>query len=856
MADQSVRLNLIMGMVDKITGPIQKVTTQTTKAGEQIKKTESELKKLGGLSKDVEHFRKLKNESQQTGQALEQAQKKVTRLAAEMKASGKPTRQMTREFKAAQAEAAKLKARHEGETAQLQKMRGNLQQAGISTKNLNEATRKIRSETEKYNAQLKSQQQHLDEVAERQNRMAKLSERNSNMRTSALGDSVGVGAAIYGVKKLVDAYGEVGSAQGEIQSLGISPEGIEKITKAAKEFSNEWAGTTTTDFIKASYDIKSGISSLSDEAVGEFTRIAALTATGTKSTVATMTDLFATGHSIYREQFSEFGAQTIAGWDKLSAAEKEIEFGKYLSAGISSSVQQFKTDGNKINQFMQTLGASATQAKQSFAEQLAVGGMLSSTFQGGQAATKYQQFLANAGKASEKLGIQVHDANGDLLSTVDIMTAISDKYGGTLNDINKKELKDAFGTKEAVDMIDMLLPKLDELKDKTVVMEGELGKGLDTTMTMASAIGKGTGESFEILSQRIFNMTANVGKLFAPTMVMVADLIGDGAIAIAEFTEQFPFLSQALAFVVVGLIAFKVASIAGRLAFSYYSDAILFGQKVLAFLNTTQIKNTALMVVSRVRTLAMVAAMWALIGVQKAQAAASAVMTGAQWALNAAMMANPIGLVIAGIAALIAIVVLVAKYWEPLGAFFSGLWERIKGAFSSGWEFIKTVFMWSPIGLIMQAWEPLTNFFSGLWEGIKGMFGGALEWITSVVLSPIEAIKNTLGAAWDALFGSGDDVEVSAKVKQVADQVPAATNPAAMAVTPTGEPLATTPGKVSDPVVSMAGKAAPASVNQYGDINIYAAPGSDAEEIAREVRRQLDERDRQAARKARTMAYD
>ncbi|MGZ7301692.1 phage tail tape measure protein, partial [Streptococcus pyogenes] len=94
----------------------------------------------------------------------------------------------------------------------------------------------------------------------------------------------------------------------------------------------------------------------------------------------------------------------IAGWDKLSNAEKDMEFGKYLSAGISASVQQFKTDGDKISQFMQTLGASATQAKQSFAEQLAVGGMLSSTFQGGQAATKYQQFLANAGRAAGKLG--------------------------------------------------------------------------------------------------------------------------------------------------------------------------------------------------------------------------------------------------------------------------------------------------------------------------------------------------------------------------------------------------------------------------------------------------------------------
>ncbi|MHA9726893.1 phage tail tape measure protein [Vibrio parahaemolyticus] len=980
MADSSVRLNLIMGMVDKITGPIQKVTTQTTKAGEQIKKTEAELKRLGGLSKDVDHFRKLKNESQQTGQALEQAQRKVSRLAAEMKASEKPTRKMTRDFKAAQAEAAKLKTRHEEQTGQLQKMRGNLQQAGVSTKNLNEATRKIRSETEKYNAQLKVQQKHLDDVAERQNRMAKISERNSEMRTGALTDSVGVGAAIFGVKKLVDAYGEVGSAQGEIQSLGISPEGIEKITKAAKEFSNEWAGTTTTDFIKASYDIKSGISSLSDEAVGEFTKMAAMTATGTKSTVATMTDLFATGYSIYREQFNQFGEETIAGWDKLSNAEKDMEFGKYLSAGISASVQQFKTDGDKISQFMQTLGASATQAKQSFAEQLAVGGMLSSTFQGGQAATKYQQFLANAGRAAGKLGIQVHDANGDLLSTVDIMTAISDKYGGTLNDLDKQELKEAFGTKEAVDMIDMLLPKLDELKDKTVVMQGELGKGLETTKVMAESIGKGTGESFEILGQRIFNMTANIGALFAPTMVTIADLIGSAAIAVAEFTEKFPFLSQVLAYVVVGILAFKVASIAGRLAFSYYSDAILFGQKALTFLSGAQVKNTALMVASRVKTLAaagasavmagahkaqaiatalttsatlranaamalsrvrslaMVSALVLMSGTQKALAAGTAIMTGAQWALNAAMLANPIGLVIAGVMALIAVVALVVKYWEPLGAFFSGLWDRIKVAFSIGWEFIKkvfmwsplglivqawgpltnffsglwdgvksglskawefikavfmwspiglvmqswgalttffsgmwtgiksglskawefikAVFMWSPLGLIMQAWEPLTNFFSGLWDGIKGMFGGALDWIKSVVLAPIEAIKNTLGAAWDALFGSDDDVEVSAKVKQVADQVPAATNPAAVATTPTGEPVATFPGKRGDPVVAQSSKASVAPVFQYGDIIIQAAPGMDAEAIAREVRRQLDERDRQAATKYRGRLYD
>ncbi|UTZ44631.1 hypothetical protein [Vibrio campbellii] len=167
MADTSMRLNLVMGMVDKLTGPIQKVTTQTTKAGERIKATEAELKKLGGMSKDIEHFRKLKTQSQQTSAELEKAQARVARLASEMKSAEKPTAKMTREFNAAQKAAGKLKSQHEAEAANYRKC------AAISSKpcfhqKLERCDQQNPQRNEKYNAQLKSQQQHLDEVAERQ----------------------------------------------------------------------------------------------------------------------------------------------------------------------------------------------------------------------------------------------------------------------------------------------------------------------------------------------------------------------------------------------------------------------------------------------------------------------------------------------------------------------------------------------------------------------------------------------------------------------------------------------------------------------------------------------------------------
>ncbi|POC79191.1 hypothetical protein CRN61_11795, partial [Vibrio vulnificus] len=150
-------------------------------------------------------------------------------------------------------------------------------------------------------------------------------------------------------------YGEVASAQGELSSLGIDATGIDKITKAAREFSQEWSGTTQEEFIRASYDIKSGIASLSDEAVGQFTKIAALTAGATKSTTEQMTALMASGYNIYRDQFSHFAEASIENWDKMSAAERDSRFGEYFSAGIAASVKSFKTNGQEMQSAITSL---------------------------------------------------------------------------------------------------------------------------------------------------------------------------------------------------------------------------------------------------------------------------------------------------------------------------------------------------------------------------------------------------------------------------------------------------------------------------------------------------------------------
>lgn len=96
---------------------------------------------------------------------------------------------------------------------------------------------------------------------------------------------------IIGIEKFIELSEY---AKGDELYLGVKD--LKAVEDAAKSFSNTWAGTSKADFITASYDIKSGIASLTDEGVAQFTQLAALTGKATKSTTEEMGSLFATGY--------------------------------------------------------------------------------------------------------------------------------------------------------------------------------------------------------------------------------------------------------------------------------------------------------------------------------------------------------------------------------------------------------------------------------------------------------------------------------------------------------------------------------------------------------------------------------
>jgi len=108
----------------------------------------------------------------------------------------------------------------------------------------------------------------------------------------------------------------------------------------------------------------------------------------------------------------------------------------------------------------------------------------------------------------------------------------------------------------------------------------------------------------------------------------------------------------------------------------------------------------------------------------------------AQWLMNAAMAANPIGLVIAAITALVAAFVILWNKSEKFRQFWIDLWEALKELCGDAWEAIKEFFVgaWEAL---QKAWSGITSFFSGLWEGIKDIWSG----LTSFFVGLYEKIK-------------------------------------------------------------------------------------------------------------------
>lgn len=578
-----------------------------------------------------------------------------------------------------------------------------------------------------------------------------------------LGSSI-AGAALAPV----EATFETRRALGELASLGVKD--LEAVEDAARSFSDQWAGTSKADFISASYDIKSGIASLTDEGVADFTTLAALTGKATKSTVGEMTSLFATGYGIYK-----------GFYDDLT----DLEFGEMFSAGISKSVQQFKTTGSEMAAAIESLGASATNAKVPLEEQLSVLGMLQATMSGSEAGTKYAAFIQSAAKGGEELGLAFVDANNQIKSLPEILDLLRGKYGDTIDAIEKQEIATAFGTDEAVDLIDLLYSKTGELQDNVLSLYDAMGQGTAVASEMASAMNETEPEKFERLQQQLHNVAEAAGSTLLP---VVNDLMEGAAGVIqkgAEWVENHQNLVRIIllaaltlggflavagtCIAVVGGVGIVFTKTAGLVkgfigvvrglpdlieTIALYGmeagDAIRNGFNRIRTAGSTAVtavKNVTLRIVSMAK-MAVISGVTALknmaLGLvsMARQAVVTAVtampgLIASVWSFTAALLANPITWVVVGIIALIAALILLWQNWDSVTAFLQNAWNTACSKITAGLEWLK------------QGFQSIMDWIGEkiAWFGEAGrrLVTTFVDGIKSVAMAPINAVKGIFG---------------------------------------------------------------------------------------------------------------
>lgn len=194
----------------------------------------------------------------------------------------------------------------------------------------------------------------------------------------------------------------------------------------------------------------------------------------------------------------------------------------------------------------------------------------------------------------------------------------------------------------------------------------------------------------------------------------------------------------------------------------------------------------------------------AIVAYQTATAIGTAVTNGlaaAQTLLNAVMAMNPIGLVVAAVAALVAGFILLwnncdgfRQFWidlwegiksvfnaivewfkkavEDVGKFFYDLWQGISDGASAAWDWIVGVFSTIGSWIYDNVIKPVADFFKGLWEGIVNAWHTVIDpWIEIVkrlasliydsVIKPVadffvnlwNDIKEGASAAWEKIKG-------------------------------------------------------------------------------------------------------
>ncbi len=232
----------------------------------------------------------------------------------------------------------------------------------------------------------------------------------------------------------------------------------------------------------------------------------------------------------------------------------------------------------------------------------------------------------------------------------------------------------------------------------------------------------------------------------------ISGFIRDASESLSKFTswlKDSPLALDALKSAVIGITS----------AWSGYKAVLTLTKGIETIRNATLAITNGLMLAQFVRTGALTTA-------EAANAAATMGASGAFGIFNAVLSANPIGLIVAAVAALTAGLVWfftqtetgqqiwssfvdwIKQAWQGIADFFVGLWSGISEGASTLWDGVVTT--WNVYVESLKAmWNAVVTFFSDLWVSIQEAASVAWTAITTAVMAIVQTFIDGFMNVWN-----------------------------------------------------------------------------------------------------------
>lgn len=418
-----------------------------------------------------------------------------------------------------------------------------------------------------------------------------------------------------------------------------------------------------------------------------------------------------------QDAFSKIGK--VAGTMVKAFAVAGAAIGGAWIAAIEGS-REYRTEMGKLDTAFQVSGYSSETAKKTYSDLNAV--------------------LGDSGQAVEAAQhlAKLTDNEKDLQTWTDICTGVYATFGESLpieglTETANETAKTGELTGGLVDALNWAGISEDEFQDKLDACSGEQERQklimdtLSETYKDASDQYKETNKDVmdaQKAQEKLTDAFAELGRIGEPILTAIKTKVADMASAAIPHLENF---------------VNKVKDIATWVK----NNGDTIDQWVAVILGAGTAIGTFLLILK-----------WG--NIMTAAANAVKVVRTAILGMNAAMIANPVGLIVALIAGLVVAFIYLWNNVEGFRKFWINAWNKIESIASDAGKAIAKYFSeaWKSI---KNAWSSVTNFFSGIWTGITKIYANVKSWFTDrfrQAWNEIKSVWNGAGSFFRGIWSS------------------------------------------------------------------------------------------------------